>query len=114
MHDALLHRRNVSGREHGNAKAQQKCGTRSRPDAQQRRDGLVEEAGVDVRRLLQDDDVAARALGRRHLPAERVSAAARREAVLINKFTLLQRDQAVVVKGDGRYKSVTDTGGTQP
>jgi len=36
------------------------------------------------------------------------------EAVLINKFTLLQRDQAVIVRGDGGYKSVTDTGGTQP
>lgn len=88
-------------------------GTRSRPDAQQRRDGLVEEAGVDVGRLLEDDDVAARALGRRHLPAERVSAAARREAVLINKFTLLQQDQAVVVRGDSGCKSVTDTGALQ-
>ena len=32
-------------------------------DDHERRDGLVEEAGVDVRRLLQDDDVAAGAFG---------------------------------------------------
>jgi len=32
-------------------------------DDHERRDGLVEEAGVDVGRLLQDDDVAAGAFG---------------------------------------------------
>lgn len=37
---------------------------RRRTHDHERRDGLVEEAGVDVRRLLEDDDVAAGAFGR--------------------------------------------------
>lgn len=42
---------------------------RRAPDDHQRRDRLVEEAGVHVRGLLEDQDVAAGALGRPDLPA---------------------------------------------
>lgn len=48
----------VDGRGQGRDREERRAA-----DDHERRDGLVEEAGVDVRRLLEDEDVAARALG---------------------------------------------------